>query len=217
MDGNHSIKHFPKQVKPQYTGGANNSSHQAKTLNALVPKSTKPQNTRQMHIPAKILSFIKQMRTQHPHLSKYKLKIFLDEFCTKQHLPTCSTSWIGKVTARHKLYFEVRKPVRKKRRHSRSEYTIKHTPNPTKLTMGYVQLDGVTVYWSGKKLVFLTALELKSRKAWVKLVPSANSYHASNLLHTVIQSFNYPKYIRCTQTTVVNSKHFLIKQSLICD
>lgn len=161
-------------------------------LNALVPQSTRPQRTRQMAVPAEILSFLRAMREQHPHLSKYKLKVFLDEWCRHRGRRTHSVSWIGKVISRYQFFFQVRRPVRRRRKRSRSGYTIRRTPNPERVKLGYLQVDGITVYWLGKKLVFLTALELKTRKAWVRLVPTANSLHAKTFLLSILSALAFP-------------------------
>lgn len=161
-------------------------------LNSLVPQSTRPKRTRGMNIPAEILLFLKAMREQHPHLSKYKLKVFLNEWCKDKGIPSYSVSWIGKVIARHQLFFQVRKPVRRKRKRSRSGYTIRRTPNPDKVKLGYLQLDGITVYYLGQKLVFLTALELKTRKAWARIVPTANSFHAKAFLIFILDELPFP-------------------------
>lgn len=163
-----------------------------KRLNALVPKSTRPKKTRAMAVPAEILSFLRAMREQHPHLSKYKLKVFLDEWCGAKGFPVSSVSWIGKVISRYQLFFRLRIPVRRRRKRSRSGYTIRKTPNPDTVRLGYLQLDGVTLYWLGKKLVFLTALELKTRKAWVRLVPTANSLHAKTFLLSILSELVFP-------------------------
>lgn len=161
-------------------------------LSSLRPQSTRPQQTRKMVIPGEILSFLQALRSQHPHLSKYKLKVFLDVWCQDRGLPTRSASWIGKVIARHQLFFAVRHSVRKRRKQSRSGYTIKRTPNPQKLTLGYLQLDGITVWWLGERLVFLTALELKTRKAWAVLTKTASSYQARQLLQTILSEIPFP-------------------------
>jgi len=163
-----------------------------KLLNALVPKSTRPHKTRKMNIPVPLLGFLKVMRQQHPHLSKYKLKPFLDAWCQTQGIQSGSVSWIGKVLSRHQLFFGKRKRVYHRRRHSRSGYVIRRTPNPNTVPLGYLQVDGVKVYWAGKKLLFLTALELKTRTAWVKMVPTFSSFHARLFLQEIIASLQYP-------------------------
>jgi transposase InsO family protein len=161
-------------------------------LKALVPLSTRPHHLRTMVVPASVLSFLKAVRRQHPHLSKYKLKPFLDAFCLKEDLPLYSASWIGKVLSRHQLFFGQRQRVIKRRRQARSGYTIRHTPNPAKTPLGYLELDGVKVYWCGRKLLFLTAIELKTRTAWVKLVPTLSSYQAKVFLAEIIPTLTYP-------------------------
>jgi len=86
---------------------------QEKRLVSLLPKSTRPKQIRQMTPPAEVLSFLRSVREQHPHLSKYKLKVFLDAWCLERGLPGHSVSWIGKVIARYKLFFGTRKNLRK--------------------------------------------------------------------------------------------------------
>lgn len=184
-----------------------------KRLNSLVPKSTRPHKTRQMIVPVEILSFLKETRRQHPHLSKYKLKVFLDEFCQTRGLASYSTSWIGKVIARYQFFFEVRKPARKKRQKSRSGYTIKRTPNPDKVKLGYLQLDGTTIYWLGKKLVFLTAIELKTRQAFARLVPTASSHQARVLLQSVLAWLPYP--IHTIHTDNGSEFHAVFDQAVV--
>lgn len=144
-----------------------------------------------MEVSSEILLFLKAMRQQHPHLSKYKLKVFLDEWCREKELPLHSASWIGKVISRYQLFFRVRKPCRRKRKRSRSGYTIRRTPNPDKVKLGYLQLDGITVYCLGQKLVFLTALELKTRKAWAKIVPTVSSLHAKAFLLSILSEVTF--------------------------
>lgn len=161
-------------------------------LNSLVPKSTRPHKVRQMAVPAKLLSFLKSTRQQHPHLSKYKLKPFLDAWCKEHGLPVCSVSWIGKVLSRYQLFFGKRIKVYKRRRQSRSGYTIRRTPSPKTVDLGYLQLDGIKVYWLGEKILFLTALELKTRTAWVKIVPTFSSQHATLFLKSILKQIDYP-------------------------
>jgi hypothetical protein len=133
-----------------------------KRLNSLLPLSTKPHTKRAMQVPSQVLGLLKAMRRKYPHLSKYKLKPFLDVFCTTHNLPYYSVSWIGKVLSRHQLFFGLRQPVRRRRKLSRSGYTIKRTPKPDNLTLGYLQLDGVSVYWGGKKLQLLSKIAYAS-------------------------------------------------------
>lgn len=162
-----------------------------KKLNSLVPESTRPKHIRQMSVPARVLGFIKSLREQYPHISKYKLKPFLDEFCVAQGIETYSVSWIGKVLERYQLFFGKRQRLIKRRRNSRRGYTIKRTPNPDTVDLGYLQVDGITVYWGGRKLLFLTAIELKTRSAWAKLVSHFSSYQAREFVKGIIDQVPY--------------------------
>lgn len=162
-----------------------------KQLHSLVPKSTKPHTTKQMVVPAEILGVLQQWRKEYPHLSTYKLKVFLDAWCIDQGLEQRSVSWIGKVLTRYQLFFGARKPVKRKRRKPSSGYRIYRCPNVSKLTVGYLQLDGVKVCWNGQTCYVLCALEVKTRTAWVSKVTSINSLNTKKLLEKVLQEIPY--------------------------
>lgn len=162
-----------------------------KKLQSLIPRSTRPKKTRQMVVSPLILSVLKQWRGQYPHLSKYKLKVFLDLWCVEQGLERRSVSWIGKVLSRHQFFFAVRHPVKRRRRKPRSGYRIYKCPNVSKVSLGYLQLDGVKVCWNGETCYFLSALEVKTRQAWVVRCPRINSLHAKRLLETVLDQVSY--------------------------
>lgn len=162
-----------------------------KKAKALLSKSTRPHILRQMVIPPGVLGFIKEIRKKYPHLSKYKIKPFLDIWCMEQGLDMYSVSWIGKVISRNSFFFNTRKPVRKRRRKPRSGYRIHHCPSADKVNLGYLQLDGITIYWNGKKHTFLSALEVKTRTAWVKRVSTLSSFQAKVFLTEIMASVSY--------------------------
>jgi len=158
---------------------------------SLLPGSTRPNKLRQMVIPKGILVFIKEIREKYPHLSKYKIKPFLDVWCKEQEIGMYSVSWIGKVISRNNFFFDIRKPVRKRRRKPRSSHRIYHCPSPHKIKLGYLQLDGISIHWEGKKHTFLSALEVKTRTAWVKRVPTLSSLQAKIFLQESMAGVNY--------------------------
>ncbi len=162
-----------------------------KRLSSLRARSTRPHTVRQMVVPAQILGFLRTVRQEHPHLSKYKLKPFLDAFCREEGLPEYSVSWIGKVLNRHELFFATRTNVRRKQRHPRSGYRVYKTPKPTKLKLGYLQLDGIKIHWNGRKCLFLSCIELKTRQAWATRVPTLSSTHAQHFLESVLSRVPY--------------------------
>jgi transposase InsO family protein len=162
-----------------------------KKLTSLIPSSTKPHKLRQMIVPAKILGFLKELRRSYPHLSKYKLKPFLDVFCQENKLKIYSASWIGKVLTTHQLFFESRKPVKRYRKTPRSGYRIHRCPRADKLKIGYLELDGIKVYFNGQTCYFLSAIELKTRQAWAKRVPTISSKQSKLFLEEILDELDY--------------------------
>ena len=163
-----------------------------KRLSSLIAKSTRPKQTRQMLIPSKVLGFIKTLRQQYPRLSKYKIKVYLDDFCQQNNLPVYSVSWIGKVISRHKFFFNVRQPIRRKTRSLRSKDRVKYCPKQKDIKLGYMQLDCVHVVFEKKNYYFICAIELKSRQAFAKRVIGLSSQQAKIFLRDIQTQTNYP-------------------------
>lgn len=158
-----------------------------KRLNSLVPKSTKPQKVRFMQTPPSIYSLIVSLRRKYPRMGKAKIKKFVDEFCKEVGLETLAESTIGKVIKRNNLFFAGRQRGRRSKPNS-SKIRVKGTPKASETKPGYIQLDGVKFYYLGRYYYFLTAVDISSKQAWVKFVPSLKSIHAATFLKEVIQS-----------------------------
>ena len=159
-------------------------------LSSLLPKSIRPHHTRQMAVPPQVLGFIKQLRKKYPRLSKYKIKPYLDIFCEEQQLDKYSVSWIGKVINRYSLFFNNRKPV-KRRRKTKKVNRISLCPRQKDIKLGYLQVDGLHVWFEGRKYYFLSAIELKSRQSWAKRVPSLSSRQARIFLEEIVKQVPY--------------------------
>lgn len=183
-----------------------------KKLSSLIPRSTRPKRVRQMVIPQGVLGFVKVLREKYPKLSKYKIKVFLDIFCEERGLPLYSPSWIGKLISRHKLFFEVRKPVRRKRRSLKGKNRIKYCPKQRDVTLGYLQLDGVRVDFEGRSYYFLCAVELKTRQSFVRRVKTLSSYQAKLFIEDIISLVGYS--IHTIQTDNGSEFHALFNQAL---
>lgn len=177
-------------------------------LTSLIPRSTKPHTCRQMVIPAKIFSFIKAVREQYPHLSKYKIKIFLDAFCQEQGLVKYSNSWIGKVIKRNTLFFNTRVPVKKSRKSKAQKLRIFRCPKQADISLGYLQADGLKVCWDGQTLYFLCAVELVSRQAFAKRVPSLSSLQAKIFLLEIKEQVTYEIHTIQTDNGSEFAKYF---------
>lgn len=58
-----------------------------KRLISLVPKSTRPKHTRSMLVDSRLVEFIRNIREQYGAISKWKLKLFLDEYAKELGIP----------------------------------------------------------------------------------------------------------------------------------
>jgi hypothetical protein len=181
---------FPGVSSRSLSRWRNSYLKSGKKLSSLQPKSTRPNRCRQMVIPIKILSFLKAIRQQHPNLSKYKLKIFLDEFCLQEGLDTFSTSWIGKVIKRNSFFFANRGIIRRKQK-TGNKSRVLYCPKADKINLGYLQVDGVKVVWEGQTLYFFCALEIVSRQAFVKRVINPSSLQAKLFLEEIKTKIDY--------------------------
>jgi transposase len=162
-----------------------------KKLKSLLPISTKPKSVREMVVPYQVLGFIKQLRKKYPRISKYKIKSFLDIFCEENNLSKYSVSWIGKVINRYKFFFNKRYPVRRKRRSTRQFNRVKYCPKQKDINLGYLQLDGIKIFFDGYSYYFLSAIELKSRQSWAKRVKSLSGLSAKEFLEEILDEVGY--------------------------
>ena len=177
-------------------------------LTSLIPQSTKPHSVRQMVIPPDILSFIKAVREQYPRLSKYKVKIFLDEFCKEKGLPLHSSTWIGEVIKRNAFFFNTRKPVKRQRKSNKVKLRIFRCPRQADISLGYLQVDGVKVCWDGQTICFLCAVELVSRQAFAKRVPTLSSLQAKTFLLEIKEKVDYDIHTVQTDNGSEFAKYF---------
>ncbi len=159
-------------------------------LSSLLPRSTRPRKVRQMTIPVQILSFLREVRIQYPRMSKYKLKCLLDIFCEERNLPKYSVSWVGKVITRQKFFFGTRKQVRRKHR-TQQKLWVNRCPGSLDTSLGYLQVDGVKIYFDGRLYCFLTGVELVSRQGWARRVKSFNSHEAREFLLWIQDQVKY--------------------------
>lgn len=140
-------------------------------LSALVPKSTKPKQTRVSRVNPLIIEFIKNQRELHYRIGKEKLKPDLDEYCQKQGIKTISTSTIGNIIKRHHFFYQkahktyhdpsgawARKEVKKTKR-----LRVKHSPKPK--NYGYIVSDTVERITDGVKDYFISAIDAKGKFA----------------------------------------------------
>lgn len=199
---------FPTVSERSVSRWRSDFNRSGRKLTSLIPRSTKPHICRQMVIPAKVFSFIKAVREQHPHLSKYKIKIFLDAFCEEQGITKHSNSWIGKVIKRNALFFNTRVPVKKSRKSKKQKLRIFRCPRQADISLGYLQVDGIKVCWEGETLCFLCAVELVSRQAFAKRVSSFSSLQAKIFLLEIKEQVTYAIHTIQTDNGSEFAKYF---------
>lgn len=168
---------------------------------SLVPKSTRPIKTRQMVTNPNLVEFIKSMREEYGSLSKYKIKPFLDEYAKENNLPMYGTTKIGVIIKRKHFFFETR-PKRKK---TKRPLTVRLKHAPKEKDLGYIEMDSISIFVVDKIYYFVTAIDVVTKFAWVKIVKNHSSSEATLVFKEFVS--NYKKNIRVVQTD--NGTEFL--------
>lgn len=168
---------------------------------SLVPKSTRPINTRQMITNPNLVLFIKSMREEYGSLSKYKIKPFLDEYAKEHGLPLYGTTKIGLIIKRRHFFYE----TRSKRKFKRKPFVVRLKRSPKETLPGYIEMDSVIIQVLGRRFYFLTAIDIVTRFAWVKMTTNHSSRQAKLALIHFMQNYKYS--LRTVQTD--NGSEFL--------
>jgi len=145
----------------------------------LVPKSTRPKNTRRMSVNPLILKFIKDIRENTYKLGKSKIKALLDEYCVSNGITPVSESLIGKIIKRNNWYFE---PTKKIYHNPYSNYPMKKSkkmraPKGEKIYFPgqQVQIDSIARFDLNLKRYIITAVDLYSRFSFAYTYKSLSS------------------------------------------
>lgn len=174
-------------------------------LSSLVPKLTSPKTKRIMMTNPKIISFIKQIRIDHPHLGKEKIKPLLDKYCVKEQISTISESTIGKVISRHKLirpkrYGRYYHNPADKRAQKKIKYKTKVKRSPKPNEFGYVEIDTIVKFIDGMKLYIFNAVDIKLKFEYACAYSKLNSTNGADFLSKLITVYPMKSGIRITQT-----------------
>ena len=174
-------------------------------LMALVPKSTKPHQTRIPTTDNRIIGWIKKEREAHPKVGKEKLKLDLDEYCHSIGIPSVSASTIGNIIKRHNFFHQkpnyriyhnpnsawARKAVKKKKR-----LRIKHSPKPKEF--GHILSDTVERIIAGVKRYFMSAIDARLKFALTIEYPRITSANMKDFYFRFKKV--YPATIRIWQS-----------------
>src|SRR3989344_660374 len=173
-----------------------------KKIFSLIPRSTRPINTRQMKVDPRLLEFIGSLRKQYGRLGKLKLKPFLDEYAGSLNVVSYGTTKIGVIIKRKHYFFETGTKRGIKRRKPLAP-RLRYAPKET--IPGYIEMDTVSVWALGKKYYFVTAIDIVTKFAWVMMVPSPSSKQAKLAFMEFEKEYEVP--LRVVQTD--NGSEFL--------
>lgn len=172
-------------------------------LLSLIPQSTRPQQTRQMVIDKRILSFLKAIRTTYGNIGKEKLKPLTDAYAREFGITPYGATKIGKILKRYHLH----SPTHKTRKYRLKPSVIRRKYAPKGMTPGYLELDGLIVYFQGKTHRFISIIDTATRIAWCQYVHTLSADNALKTLHCFASRFPYR--IHTVQTD--NGSEFLGK------
>lgn len=163
-----------------------------KKLNSLVPKSTRPRTLRAPREHLAVTKLIKQLREKYPRMGKMKIEGFVKALVKGMELTGVSSSSasIGRLI-RRKNYFFAGKAEGRRVRDGGNKQRVRLCPKASDTLPGYIQLDGVKFYYLGRYYYFFTAVDIVSKQAWLKLVPSLKSSHAAKFLEEIIATSWY--------------------------
>lgn len=156
-------------------------------LNSLVPKSTRPHRTRIMVTDVRLIELIKSIRFEYGRVSKYKLKVFVDEYASELGIPGYGLDKIARIIRRNRFFFD--RQFKRKYRIRPLSPRLKRAPKQT--IPGYVEMDSVTVYFLSKVRYFITAIDVASKFAWCKMTTSLSSGQAKKAAEEFIGQYQY--------------------------
>ncbi len=171
-------------------------------LSSLIPKSTRPVKVRQMVLDSRLIEFIKSMREEYGRLGKLKLKPFLDEYASSLGVASYETTKIGVIIKRRHYFYETYSK-RKTRRRKPLTPRVKYAPKET--IPGYIEMDTVSIWALGRKYYFVTAIDIVTKFAWVKMVGSPSSKQTRLSFINFMNNYKHPP--RVVQTD--NGSEFL--------
>jgi len=175
-------------------------------LSSLEPKKRVPIHTYKQGHPVSYEQRAIALKKKYPYYGKEKIKVLL-----RDEGISVSASWIGKIIKRHKLQYlwrtqesacRFKKTIRKRK-------SRKRPPSlsvPEKVGK-WLQLDTIVLYWQGKRVYVITAIDLTSRFAIAYAYNTPSSKNAKDFLQK-IQLF-FPGNISIKMIQTDNGSEFL--------
>ncbi len=140
-------------------------------LEALIPDSTRPDQTRRPEVAKSVVDFIKRMRQEHPRLGKQKIKPLLDRFCRAEGLQPIAESPVGKIIKREgllrpkpgRIYHNPASAWAQGRVRRKPRLRMRRCPRPEEF--GHIVSDTVEHVTEGIKTYFINAIDARMRFA----------------------------------------------------
>jgi transposase InsO family protein len=184
-------------------------TNNGKTLQSLVPESTRPIRTRTMKTDQRIIDFLKEKRQKHPRIGKEKLKPLLDAYCKHTDIATVSESTIGKIIKRHKMLYQTsgrtyHSPSTKRLAIKRQKrQRVKHPPKHKEF--GHFQADSLHQFSDGIKRYVISAIDSKLKFSFSACYKHLSSRTGRDFFQKLLSV--YPLDIKSVQTD--NGMEFL--------
>lgn len=159
-----------------------------KRLVSLIPTSTRPKRMRFMMTDYRLVEFVVEFRRQYGNIDRRKIKIFLDEYAKELGINTISDRTIGKVIKRKHLYCHESRKIKRKTRFSRG----RTKKSPRVHSPGYVEIDSIIVYINYQRHSFICVLDIFTKYAHTKKVPTLSSKQAKLTLQEFQATYNLP-------------------------
>lgn len=178
-----------------------------RNLHTLEPKPRVPIHTYRITHPLSFVSATVTLKKKFPYYGKEKITKIL----RRDHGILVSASWVGKVIKTHKLQYlwrttesacRFKKGIRKK-------ISRKRPPslNVPKKCGTWVQVDTVVLYWEGKRVYVMTAVDLTSRFGIAYAYATPSSKNAKDFLEKIRLFFTGTIALKMIQTD--NGSEFL--------
>lgn len=175
------------------------------TLERLVPSSRAPHKKRQMMTHYKVISFIRTIREEVPHLGKEKIKPLLDEYCLEVGIPTIaeSTIAIGKVIKRYGMNSHAKRIYHNPSSgfaQRRIRYKTKVKRSPKSAPPGYVEIDTIHTFVDGMRLYIFNAVDVSLKFQFSFGYTTLTSKNATDFYKRLELVYPLPNTIHTVQT-----------------
>lgn len=169
-------------------------------LASLIPKSTRPHQSRIMQTQSLALAEICRLRKLHYRLGKHKLFPLVKRYCLEVGVSFPKESTIGKIIKRNNLFYSrviygYHDPARK-RPDKPKRLRVKRAPKPEQ--GGYVEMDTVETIILGIRRYTITTIDVKLKVVYAQTFTTKKAINALEVLKTL--AVRLPVPIHTVQT-----------------